>query len=875
MDNQEDNGKTSDQIIHELLETFGVKEEPLQKSDSKEGSSSKRKSRKEKKKKKKKRRHESSSGKSRKKRKSSDTSDDTDSDDEDWVERTFLSGSDSTKFNLGGIQKTQINGEEQEKPVMKSKTPASGEKLGIYYSESSHDSNEDFSGIPQLVPQDTNSKLSPSQEIGEQQQSSLHSKDKKIQIKNLKFSAVYQQTLKEVEEREAQRRAKYEEGELESSAEEEQQDNVVEGVEENTDGEVKNEEDAIPNRKEKREKKHIGKKQKQKKDGTHQGKCNKYKTSSWSQRCSSKDKTSKKDKRREKHCRQEGDKKSWDERDHTREHKKQDNLCKEQDIRHERSIEKNHKSHGCDHRDASKRDKNRMKERSRSRERGQRKQISTSPRRHSRSPEHRHRSTSPWRRRRRRSRSNSHSRGWRSRSPRRRQRSKSPEYRTEIDKEKLLQIARKNALKMLQPHNVDQLKGMDVEKLRAITAGGKSLEELTEFCKKLVVMEGLGCSSEEDNNNSRDAASDDDDNKPFIHHPFLVKERQSLSVVINVKLPVKTPQERISEQAKLRLQFPVSSGSQHRKKEPTLEWEDVIPEEKDGKKANKEEEKVFEDIEPPTKVISDIVSQRLNAIRRLQENPHDVEALNMMYKAQEEMSSWAKSKELPGQFTGHTGARVLSQQELNQGFQAWARKDQLVSAAPSDCVAGRRLLEKMGWKPGEGLGKNKEGTLEPLSMEVKMDKRGLVAMDELHRPVPSHAPLALVNLGDLSGKHPVSALMELCSKRKWGPPSWTTMEERGPPHQKVFRFKVLVNGQEYMPEKPSPNKKTAKADAATLTIAASQTWHWHSQPKMELVVPPLQENAAFEFQPMWCACSLNDNMHLPSVKQELAYLRKQ
>ena len=54
--------------------------------------------------------------------------------------------------------------------------------------------------------------------------------DKKIQIKNLKFSAVYQQTLKEVEEQEAQRRAKYEEGELESSAVEEQHHDNVEGT---------------------------------------------------------------------------------------------------------------------------------------------------------------------------------------------------------------------------------------------------------------------------------------------------------------------------------------------------------------------------------------------------------------------------------------------------------------------------------------------------------------------------------------------------------------------------------------------------------------------------------------------------------------------
>jgi len=38
------------------------------------------------------------------------------------------------------------------------------------------------------------------------------------------------------------------------------------------------------------------------------------------------------------------------------------------------------------------------------------------------------------------------------------------------------------------------------------------------------------------------------------------------------------------------------------------------------------------------------------------------------------------------------------------------------------------LLQKMGWRPGEGLGKNKEGTLEPLQLEIKMDKKG----EQLH-----------------------------------------------------------------------------------------------------------------------------------------------
>lgn len=36
------------------------------------------------------------------------------------------------------------------------------------------------------------------------------------------------------------------------------------------------------------------------------------------------------------------------------------------------------------------------------------------------------------------------------------------------------------------------------------------------------------------------------------------------------------------------------------------------------------------------------------------------------------------------------------------------------------------MLQKMGWRPGEGLGKNKEGTLEPLKLQVKMDKKGML-----------------------------------------------------------------------------------------------------------------------------------------------------
>lgn len=47
---------------------------------------------------------------------------------------------------------------------------------------------------------------------------------------------------------------------------------------------------------------------------------------------------------------------------------------------------------------------------------------------------------------------------------------------------------------------------------------------------------------------------------------------------------------------------------------------------------------------------------------------------------------------------------------------------------------GMRLLQKMGWQPGEGLGRNKEGTLEPLAMDIKMDKKGLLSKEEAAPP---------------------------------------------------------------------------------------------------------------------------------------------
>lgn len=111
--------------------------------------------------------------------------------------------------------------------------------------------------------------------------------------------------------------------------------------------------------------------------------------------------------------------------------------------------------------------------------------------------------------------------------------------------------------------------------IAAINTGGKTIDELTDFCKNLSREEAMG---ELSSVTSGDEMSDSD--KPF-NHPFQLKERPS-SIIMNIpngtQIPVKTPQEKAMEQSSLLMQFPVSSGQHHRK---TENWIPVPPKKPD------------------------------------------------------------------------------------------------------------------------------------------------------------------------------------------------------------------------------------------------------------------------------------------------------
>lgn len=416
-----------------------------------------------------------------------------------------------------------------------------------------------------------------------------------------------------------------------------------------------------------------------------------------------------------------------------------------------------------------------------------------------------------------------------------------------------------------------------------IRHGGKTIEELTNYCKKLSRAEDIGELSD-----LSDSENDGEGHPKAFHHPFEVKDRGP--IVMNIRNSIPIAPKPASELKAIMAQFPVSSGKQHQMvenvwvpvttkqstaatsttttttastttskqvvtlqkqiqeqlpelakpkppppPEPAPPLNPVLSRPYDWKSDDHYCKNIVPTLGPPPEPscdVSEIISQRLNAMRKLQENPNDVEASKILYETQQNMSAWAASKVTPGQFLGSTEVRVLSQKELSSGNQAWAKKNQLIETAPVTSGMGMHLLKKMGWTPGEGLGKEKNGALTPLLLELKLDKRGLEANAEVLRQKAAQAktkrggaragggagPKQPISMDSLQQKHPVSLLGELASKRRWGAPNYQLVSEHGPPHAKNFIFKVTMNGVVYTCPTASNNKKEAKANVAKFCL---------------------------------------------------------
>jgi len=182
----------------------------------------------------------------------------------------------------------------------------------------------------------------------------------------------------------------------------------------------------------------------------------------------------------------------------------------------------------------------------------------------------------------------------------------------------------------------------------------------------------------------------------------------------------------------------------------------------------------------------------------------------MSYSAQAESGigpkSWQEVKKIGGMKRKGDQNEVLIPGQGKKVF------DIDSSINTSDYGVGKKLLQRMGWRPGQSLGKNGDGLTNPLRMEMKLDRRGLMTDED--KQVSRKEKEVLVN-----GKHPVGYVNELCDRRRWKYPEFTCIE-LGPQHNKRFMWKATLNDVEYSLSVPSANKKAGKAQVCVVILQA-------------------------------------------------------
>ncbi|XP_026787429.1 protein SON isoform X2 [Pangasianodon hypophthalmus] len=215
----------------------------------------------------------------------------------------------------------------------------------------------------------------------------------------------------------------------------------------------------------------------------------------------------------------------------------------------------------------------------------------------------------------------------------------------------------------------------EAKKKLAKQANSYSIKELTEKCKKIA-------ESKEEMAIAKPHVSDDEeDDRPFGG----VALKENKGITFSLTNPSVKPAVR--SEAAFAKEFPVSSGSQHRKKEEDGVYGEWMPVDKKTDKAgapsasagaedqSKASDSVFPEAPSQPVDITLAISERAVAQKRLAENPFDINAMCMLNRAQEQVDAWAQSNTIPGLFTGSTGAQVLSSEELsNSGPQAWIKK---------------------------------------------------------------------------------------------------------------------------------------------------------------------------------------------------------
>ena len=227
----------------------------------------------------------------------------------------------------------------------------------------------------------------------------------------------------------------------------------------------------------------------------------------------------------------------------------------------------------------------------------------------------------------------------------------------------------------------------------------------------------------------------------------------------------------------------------------------------------------------------EVMARMALAKSRLETNPRDVEAQSQLHAVMMEYHMYQSDRtsalqneaddarqktgyDGPGLFTGQALIEPMSKEEMDSDdIRTFARPDMFMNLKPLRENFGKSIMRKFGWREGRPLGTTGAGSLAPIEITVKIDRKGLKNDREYIKKKPeglakNEGPNWICKI--VNTKNPVSGISEIHQALGLPTPVFKLVSE----DNGIFKWNVSTNWGCFTPFKATKSKKQAKSECA-------------------------------------------------------------
>ncbi|KAL5267881.1 hypothetical protein ACHWQZ_G004809 [Mnemiopsis leidyi] len=227
----------------------------------------------------------------------------------------------------------------------------------------------------------------------------------------------------------------------------------------------------------------------------------------------------------------------------------------------------------------------------------------------------------------------------------------------------------------------------------------------------------------------------------------------------------------------------------------------------------------------------EVMARMALAKSKLEANPRDVEAQSQLNVAMMEYHMYQNDRTSalqneandarqktgyggPGLFTGQALIEPMSKEEMDSDdIRTFARPDMFMNLKPLRENFGKSIMRKFGWREGKPLGTTGAGSLAPIEITVKIDRKGLKNEREFIKKKPeglakNEGPNWICKV--VNTKNPVCGISEIHQALGLPTPVFKLVSE----DNGVFKWNVSTNWGCFTPFKATKSKKQAKSECA-------------------------------------------------------------